>query len=87
MYKRKEKVYRINTKTFLILKSFQYHAKHIVIATCKSSRNLETVCRFIRKVYKIKRSNQTDQRKKLKQVPTIDGLKAKSSWLVFDMGT
>ena len=58
----------------------------MVIATCKSSRNLETVARFVRKVYKIKRSNQIGQSRKLGDVPKIDGLKAKSPWLAIDMG-
>ena len=56
-----------------------------MIATCKSTRNLHIVGRYVRKVYKIKRSNVTVPRK-IGDVPKMHGLKEKSDWLTMDMG-
>lgn len=62
-----------------------YHVPQIVIATCKSKRTLHIVGTYVRKVYKIKRSN-TDKPRKNEQVPKVHGLKEKSGWLTMDMG-
>ena len=56
-----------------------------MIATCKSKRTLDIVGTYVRKVYKIKRSN-TDKPREKEQVPKIHGLKEKSGWLTMDMG-
>ena len=65
--------------------SFKYHVEQMVIATCKSIRTLNIVARYVRKVYKIKRSN-TDTPVKNEPVPIMHGLKDKAEWLSMDMG-
>ena len=56
-----------------------------MIATCKSARTLHIVGSYVRKVYKIKKSNINVARK-MTEVPKMHGLKEKSEWLTMDMG-
>ena len=56
-----------------------------MIATCKSARTLHIVGAYVRKVYKIKKSNINVPRK-MTEVPKMHGLKEKSEWLTMDMG-
>ena len=57
------------------------YVDHMVIVTCRSSRHVQAVGVFIRKLVKLKMDKNLDT------VPRLEGWKTNSNWIAVDLGT